>query len=357
MDQGLIFLNRGDPLSKIITKLTRDEFTSLGFYYTTTVSGNTQQSVIYFDILGLENITTTLEELKRFPLIKRLARRRLEVDPATFRAVLAEKLPPTSLEQGPRISSILKFLDEESVSSPTFTVVRSILDSLNIRIGEGTDRGRMGPLLEPHPLIGELQEIPLSTWSETEIELSTNTTLIQQRPLIHKIGGLLLELSLTAPSTSGIARVFGPAGQIESSGPVSNSGSIESSDYRKSIKILYDQGRGWLENIRNSEPVWISINPVLAAINMLGKNIVSELPLLRTAGSYYSIVYTNNSSKKIPVILRTGNKIELPLHNRNLTGLEVVVLEELLEVLETLSSSSSEYDELRAAISEQLASK
>lgn len=363
MDQGIIFLHRIDPLSKIILRLMNAiEFSHLGFYYTTSISGVPRHSVIYFDLFGLEYLTSTLEEVKSNPLTKRIMTRRLEVDPIYFRAVLAEKLvkPPDILLVNLRRILKLETEDDEvdekeieegkkdendkkeiegtgnEVKVPT-DVVRSVLESLNINLKP--------PFLDPHPFLSEIQEIPVPMWSETEVELNINTTLIQQRTLLHKLGGVLLELSLRYPN-SGI--------WISDS-----SNNREDLEYRQAVKSLQDQSKGWLESIRKNETIWIAINPLLSVINVVSKNIFPEIPLLRSNGSYSAVLYTsgNLALKKLPIILRSGSKIELPLHNPNLTGIEEPVLQELLEVLENLSAGTTEYDELREAISEQLASK
>lgn len=344
MDQGLILLYRQDPLSKAITSIVFEtanpvEYTHLGFYYTTSVSGQTVTSIIYVDLFAMEVITTTFDELLTQPLLKKMSKQSLSIDPIFFRTTLAEEL--NIQFRGPTLTSIQYFL-----KSGVPEVIQHLMNTFKIV-----------------NFCQDLEEVKLQIWSDTEMELAWNTLLIQQRPLLHKLGGILLEMSLSSSFSlsSSLPSLSSSSSSSPFSLPFFNRRPNSAPDHINStaqqhIKTLTDQVRGWLENIRNNETILVPINSIIVELNHLNPES-SHLIQLRYPGSYAAIMYHGPAAKKLPVILRNGNRIDLALHNPMLHGLDPEVLRELLEVLDSLAVNTSEYDEVRSLIVKDLASK
>lgn len=82
-DVGIIFITSNDPVSRIIISITKQEFSSIGFFYRTSATGTSQIRVVSVDIFGMRTPEwlrprDTLEDLINNPLISQIAIKKLK---------------------------------------------------------------------------------------------------------------------------------------------------------------------------------------------------------------------------------------------------------------------------------------
>ena len=76
--EGIVFLEGNDPLSRITLSVTKQEYSTMGFFYCTRASGKDRVQVVLVDVLGMVRPTwlsggTTIEELANDNLISAMA--------------------------------------------------------------------------------------------------------------------------------------------------------------------------------------------------------------------------------------------------------------------------------------------
>lgn len=81
-DAGIIFITSNDPISRIIVSITKQEFSSIGFYYRTSATGTSQIRVITVDIFGVHapqwlKPGDTINDLIDNPIISQIAIKKL----------------------------------------------------------------------------------------------------------------------------------------------------------------------------------------------------------------------------------------------------------------------------------------
>jgi len=82
-DAGIVFITSNDPISRIIISITKQEFSSIGFYYKTSSTGIPQIRIITVDIFGVRTPDwlipgDTIYDLINNPLISQIAVKKLK---------------------------------------------------------------------------------------------------------------------------------------------------------------------------------------------------------------------------------------------------------------------------------------
>lgn len=82
INAGLIFITSNDPVSRLTITITKQEFSSIGFYYTTTITGILKIQVVIMDAFGSQTPDwlqsgQSITDLINNPLISKLAIKRL----------------------------------------------------------------------------------------------------------------------------------------------------------------------------------------------------------------------------------------------------------------------------------------
>jgi hypothetical protein len=135
---GLVFVKSDDPVSRLTIAITKQDFSSIGFYYTTTTGGRKRTNVILMESFGLlapkwSHDGYTMEDLLNNALVTRVAIKPLKAPgdrsdlsacsakrlEANFRAAIAKVL-----SEGPEISirESLQQLFGQRIDNPTKSV-------------------------------------------------------------------------------------------------------------------------------------------------------------------------------------------------------------------------------------------
>ena len=79
-DCGLIFVATSDPIGRLTLGITKQEFSTIGFYYYTSISGRKKVNVILVDLFNhsISDKETTIETLINNPLVTSIAVKRLK---------------------------------------------------------------------------------------------------------------------------------------------------------------------------------------------------------------------------------------------------------------------------------------
>jgi hypothetical protein len=123
---------------------------------------------------------------------------------------------------------------------------------------------------------------------------------------------------------------------------------------------LRDQFQSILNMIDNEDrdPI-VDINDMMSNVNDIGSALGVEVPPLKLISGEYScraiLNVSNVSPCCVPLVLRCGKHITLPLANADLTGFDQDALEEILETLDMTASTDSRFNHLREQITFKLA--
>lgn len=129
-------------------------------------------------------------------------------------------------------------------------------------------------------------------------------------------------------------------------------------EFNNALKDLYTSVSNAVQSVNKGDTICIELNSLIDTTNTLLKLSQSEYtPLSKPCEntSYQSIVSTSGYTK-IPITLRSGEKVVIPLVNPNLEQYDREMLLEILEILDILPDSpeSHKYDRLRSCIAKEL---
>ena len=119
-DAGIILITSNDPISRIIIAITKQEFSSIGFYYKTSATGAVQVRVITVDIFGVRSPewlkpSDTIHDLVNNPLISQIAIKRLKPVLNEDGSVNAEKTKQLQVNYRTAIAQVMGMKGELSM--------------------------------------------------------------------------------------------------------------------------------------------------------------------------------------------------------------------------------------------------
>jgi len=137
--------------------------------------------------------------------------------------------------------------------------------------------------------------------------------------------------------------------------------SNDANNLNQVITNLYHNIKNAIVDAKNQNTIKFNLNDMIDSINHLCEisgNTLPKLHKLDHETSMSAIAYTNkHNSQKIPINLKSGHKIIIPLKNAKLNNF---TRDELLEILQTLDFTpdfSHKYDDLRAALAKELSER
>ena len=114
-----------------------------------------------------------------------------------------------------------------------------------------------------------------------------------------------------------------------------------------------------IRQIKCEETPILQINQISRHLNEISKALglcIAPLPILEENYSTSAIINITTEAKPcLPLILKSGKKVTLPLHNPDLSSLNKGILCEILEVLDTTSADDHRFNNLRRLITDRLA--
>lgn len=129
-------------------------------------------------------------------------------------------------------------------------------------------------------------------------------------------------------------------------------------EFNNALKDLYTSVSNAVQSVNKGDTICIELNSLIDTTNTLLKlSQTKYTPLSKPCEntSYQSIVSTSGDTK-IPITLRSGEKVVIPLVNPSLEEYDREMLLEILEILDILPDSpeSHKYDRLRSCIAKEL---
>jgi hypothetical protein len=238
---GILFAATRDPLSSIYRAVTKQDFSSIGFYHTTTIGGKRKVRVILLDPFGEKtpwvSDKTTLEDLCNNPRILSLAKRELnsekkrefllsvgsETNKVTssqenIRYLLLQMMGVRTENRGISALDILSNVMEavgESVS-PQWKISTASLESIaesSQRLGRldilslmasqltsaNSGQKQISSYLNTHPSFGELVHLPLREFLPSEILAAEQELISSYCRHIETIARVFTQLLLSDP--------------------------------------------------------------------------------------------------------------------------------------------------------------
>lgn len=114
-------------------------------------------------------------------------------------------------------------------------------------------------------------------------------------------------------------------------------------------------------DVKNDKIPVIRLNKLIHNFNVLMEKIDKDyhsIKLIDADTSTYALITTNdNVSMDIPVQLRNGSKLMIPMNETNYSRFTKEQLEEMLVILDIYSNGNSKFDQIRARITKELAIK
>jgi len=422
MSCGIVLALSNDPLSKITVSVTKQEFSTIGYYYT---FGSTTK-VFLRDPFGLPLYeTASLEELKQCPLLRRLAIRPIKPELETaFRLSLAKKETCGLREIKEGIYQLFGFPSTPTKNLSSLGLVSNIISrmgktlvnsNVNTLYGSGYEDCIAQPSKDKGGIEGTIQVLSYAASffnQNTSPEITTDGKKlpwqIQSYILDEELFLPLQEFILPSSNEKEIKKAFLKQRPRMEEGIKTFFSMIQDPGFLFLVtKGCYNQGQKLLQDslveVTDLLPRvsnFIKNKDLLEEINfqtvklsaLLGKKVDKEEKIdgpldcfkqvllgaierkekldLRVLVEIYQELSGEElrfaSSKKIKgtyflspgtvgIILSSGDRINLPLSNPDLSSFDYETLLEILEKLNAIASDSS-YDELRTNLAEELAS-
>lgn len=349
---GLIFVYNRDPIGRLCTRLSGDNFSTLGIYYHATVTGSKRCHLLLSDIYGFYQRypSTTLAQWLEDPLINDARLVRYRGDEGKFRAVIANII--TDINKETLRDKLYRALTDKRGKDYLKLLIMSIL----------------GP-----ELFTEEEGIILEERHPVSVELSMIKAVSDQRGLFQKLAGALVDMFLADRNFFDKLEIkANPSDEHNEAslltlvtkwlkdkcidlrtpdcshyGPAVKYNLVDADDFKRSLDNL----RQYIEDINSSivksKPIVLNINKLIQIYNSLDLSS-DRLPLIESESSYGAIVSTTDTDAKIIV-----NCDCLAIYNPDLTDYDRATLIEILEYLDSLNDSK--YDALRINITAKLA--
>lgn len=348
--EGLIFITRIDPLSRFLSRLNStgsDEalFSHVGFCYTSSITGTPQTAVLLADIhqLNLMPEPQTLEQLKNTALVTRLSIRRIQCHPVVLRTALLSVTPIPRNNLNQLIDNLITNYSKKP---------RSWIDDVMTQIFPAFPSFQSGGISKywspgfGSEIMGPLEDVPLQPRTSVDTELAFSCILSNQEPIFMELLQTGLERLRADPNFFIwlVTTYLHPTTTT-----TSNKDQIRTTLSSELACIL--------ESLRNHEAPLINLNTLISAVNDLKAPSETAFPLIRTPISHSAIVFTGQANPPLPIILRSGVRVQLPIYGARVEGWDPEVVKELLEIVEALSLNDldgSRYDELKARLTEEL---
>lgn len=289
---GIVFAKRNDPISICLQVLSGKLYVDFGFCYSSTMSGSINHNLILWNTLYQSD--EILEDL----------------DNSTICSIKYQPYLGNQEDFRTRLAEILSNSNKSKLSyiQQVESIIRNDSEFSNTLLFSEFDPKSFGPEIEIYNQDKSLLVSVIQKQTETLIELANAVIeILKTKPLL-------------------LIPIFARVQTINSTEIVS-------------------QIKSWIDQISSLKTVNIDLKKLIssAGLSALISNDILE-------GSYGSVVhYTSN--KKLPIVLRAGQKIEIPLINPSLDHLSDEILRELLEVLDSLAEDSTLYDDLRTQVS------
>lgn len=137
------------------------------------------------------------------------------------------------------------------------------------------------------------------------------------------------------------------------------------SNHKEFNKRYYENIKNYLEEIYNDikskKLAYIKYNEIIYNFNMIYRNIDKnhkDLKLLENESSYHCLIVSNDMNMKdIPLLLKNGKKIFIPMSEYDYSRYSVDELDEMLTILDVYSVGDNKFDEIRTLITKELAKK
>lgn len=146
-DMGLVFIRNIDPINKIILKLHNLKYTSIGFYYKSTIHGSPKYKIILIDIFGIRSSQYTfssLDDLLKCPLIDLIEYKSLKAEYLynDFKTSLIEFISNIKCQDNKndikdglkRLFGLISLYDNKSSIGIMNTIINNILSSFDGKI-------------------------------------------------------------------------------------------------------------------------------------------------------------------------------------------------------------------------------
>jgi hypothetical protein len=144
---------------------------------------------------------------------------------------------------------------------------------------------------------------------------------------------------------------------------ISNDNFIFSIDTKSRITAT-NNIRNILNNISNdikdSKVPVIRLNKLIDNFNILMKHIDEKYYPVNTLdddSSTYGLIITDSNLKDIPIQLKNGDKVLIPMTETNYSRFTKEQLEEMLIILDIYSNGNNKFDQVRVNITREIANK
>lgn len=124
------------------------------------------------------------------------------------------------------------------------------------------------------------------------------------------------------------------------------------------MKAIFTQT---LNSIVNGEIPTIKLDKLISNFNVLMEEVDPSFKPIKVSventSSYGLILIGDSNTKNIPIQLKTGDKMIIPMNETNYSRFTIEQLEEILIILDVYSNGDSKFDGIRSIITKELANK
>ena len=401
---GIILIKKGDTISNILSKFIGIYYTQIGFYYVKTTGGvTTKYTLKLIDIIPLHGSINEYdfhEYIKKEPIgqikIKKIKNTGLK----RFNAIIKSINNNVSINRKELILGIIKgnclsfnifnqILTEIDPNVRLDVVKNQLLDSsyfnvdeiINVKTGTFITEHIKSSfvlfckcmsdlIINDHDIQKEIinykicnnLEIKLDPLLENYINSSCKVlniiiTGINKRKI--KIDDLIGAIKYVESDIQSFDLKLDP---IETK--TGNGDLILYMDSRTRVNAM-NSIRSILSTISNDISIGniptIKLNKLIHNYNILCEHIdpnYKQLKPMEDDISAYGLIITNhNSISDIPIQLKNGDKIIIPMNETNYSRFTIEQLEEMLIILDVYSNGNNKFDQIRARITKELSLK